>query len=185
MKIAAWIRSWFRQVARSGGEQSPPRPRPHAPHATERVFWLGGKPFVAVIDGTSLRDDYVMRLAGRAGLREVALRNGETAEAFANRLLNDLVDAEVRHAILGGLLIPRGEKPESWTPEMAEETAKHLQHLTDPAEKVTLNGLTASFLGDFYARELGSLVNSPIASGTAQGESAPAERQIAMESGAV
>ncbi len=190
--ILNWIRRIFSrpvQVAHRGGEQSPPRPGrafPAAPLRSDQVFWLGGKPYVALIEGTSERDDYVMRLAGKAGLREVSMRRGETPEAFAQRLLYDLVDAEVRHDILGGLLIPRGEKPENWSPSLAENTAKHFRMLTSEEDKSTLNGLTAGFLGDFFERGLSSLLNSPTASeGTAQVRDAQMEETTALGSGAV
>lgn len=187
MRILDWIDRWFGLGAHRGGEKSPPRPRRDSTPASTRpaqTFWFGGKPFVVITEGTAERDHYVTRLAGRAGLREVEIGKGELPEDFAQRLLYELVDSGVIFDVLGGLLIPRHIDPWAWTPQLASDTADYFRHLHSPEDKAALNVHILSFLEDFFARGMGSLVSSPTASGATQANNAPSTERIVTESGA-
>lgn len=142
----------------------------------DRTFLFRGKPFVTITEGTAERDDYVSRLEGRAGLRLAKQLPGESPEDFAQRLLFQLIDADVRFEILGGLLVPKGTADEAWTPEMAAETAGFLRGASQVEDKAAINTQTLALLADFIARGIDWSGTTPIASDPlAPADARPAE----------
>ena len=142
-----------------------------------------GKPFVTITEGTAERDDYVSRLEGQAELRDAKQLPGEKPEDFAQRLLFQLIDADVRFELLGGLLIPKGMADEACTPELAAETAGFLRGASLVEDKAAINTQTLALLADFIARGIDWSGTTPIASDpVAPGNARPAE-MVAMANG--
>ena len=112
---------------------------------------LGGREFRPLTVSTIEHDLWVMGQVRRAGLDRITMGGDETADDFARRLLDVILQSRQIFALLGGLLVPAEVPDLEWTPETAEATGAFLRTVTDPAEKQVLitevAGLTASFFG--------------------------------------
>ena len=141
--------------------------------ATTGKHILGGRTFLTVKESTVEQDFRFIALVKRARLDEVTFETGESPEAFARRLLEAAVESEAMLELLGCLLVPeeeaqRGRDPgESWTLEMAEETARFLGGLRKPEDKAKIHGLVLSLLIPFVESGIVPLRTSMTSSGGA------------------
>ena len=130
---------------------------------------LGGREFVPVLTSTIEHDYWLMTKIRATGLNEIAKGADETPEEFMLRLLHEVIDSGVAFELLGGLLLPMpSAAPESWTPELAIETAEFIKHLTAPADKATVQAQMISLLVGFFENGLSSLTISPRSSADAE-----------------
>lgn len=125
-----------------------------------KTITLGGREFRPVVDATIEHDYWLMGHIRRAGIDRVVIEEGEPPDEFALRLMRELVNSGATFTILGGAIMPADKAVHEWTPEMATATAEFLKRLTDPKDKQTLNGCTASLLAGFFSSGLASLETS-------------------------
>src|SRR6185503_12091079 len=97
------------------------------------------------------------------------MQQGETPEAYMNRLLDGVLSSDRALLLLGGLLLPATAKPEDWTADMAHATAQHLGSIIEPGEKSKLYAEVASALLGFFSNGIGSWVASAVSSAAAAG----------------
>ena len=121
---------------------------------------LGGRGFDPIGESTVEHDLHFLGLIRRAGLDDLKLEPGEVPAEFAMRILGSLLQSGSACDMLGCLLIPEGATSEAWTPQMAEETTRHIAGLTDPGDKQKVHALVVSVLIDFFESGLASWVNS-------------------------
>jgi len=119
---------------------------------------LGGREYVRAGPTTVRLDLFVMQHARHAGLGPIC--EGETPEAYMERLLSSCLSSGRALLLLGALLWPAGTKPEQWDEDLAYATAGHLGGLEDPVEKAKVYEQVANLLLDFFAEGLGSWVAS-------------------------
>lgn len=164
MNLFRWFTALFgRKGPGAGGTAPPPAARGELREAP-RTYVFGGKEFRQILEGTSERDHYVVRLSGKAGLREIVMHQGETPDGFAMRLLYDLIDADVVHEVLAGLIVPSEIKDFEWSYAVAAETATHLRRCYKSDGKDQINSLILLYLQDFLTRGMGFVVSSRTAS---------------------
>jgi len=166
VNLFEWLGNLFQPKKRDSGA-SAPGPAPARGRDADRALRIGGKRFRVVQDGTAERDHFVIQYAGKVGLREVAMLEAEDPEAFAHRLLYQLVDAGVVFELLGGILIPDELEDSEWTLELARSTAAHLRRCHLPEDKATINAAIGCLIQDFFVRGVSSLVSSRTVSGRA------------------
>lgn len=140
---------------------------------------LGGRAFRSIGESTIQHDYTFMGMVREAGLDRPTLEPGETPQDFAARLLGEILSSGRAFDLLGVLLIPEGMEDTDWTPELGEETAAHLAHLTEPDDKAKVNGLVLSTLIDFFQTGLASYLSliqsSPAGGGTSPNQETETE----------
>lgn len=144
---------------------------------------LGGRRFSVIGESTVEHDLTFMGLLRKAGLDMPTLREGELPKDFATRLLGDLLGSGKACELLGCLLIPEGVESEDWTPELGQETAEHIGHLTSAADKQKVNQLILSALVDFFESGLASLAATRASSYAEGAKAGPSPEQAAMAAG--
>ena len=120
---------------------------------SERIH-LGGQEFVPIGESTVEHDNMFWRLQEKSGLRLVVLEPHEDAEAFARRLLQQLMGNEAFFELLGCLIVPANKTSLDWTPEMMRETAELVKKLHAPEDKARVHSLALSVVIDFFAEGL-------------------------------
>ena len=128
------------------------------------VIILGGLPYRAIKNTTLQNDYYVMQQLQRSGIANITPDQGETAEAYAMRLMAAIVENGIPLKLLGGLIIPEEISDSGWTPEQAETTASLLAQLTDKADKNRVQALIIEVVKDFFREGLRFLKPFPPAS---------------------
>lgn len=120
----------------------------------ERVT-LGGNEFeLADLNAiTFAQHQWLMPIAALIGVHNVWPDEKETDEQYGLRLQRVVAVSGKSVELLAGYLIPPGGR---WTREFAQETAAHLQSITDLDEQLTLMKLAARVTPDFFARALAS-----------------------------
>ena len=176
MHLPQWIRGLFRP---SGLRRSTPRndvPRILKLGRPGERLSLGGRTFHAVPAGRGplVQDLELLRHLERAGLDRLALDPGETAPAYAERLLHTLIASPHVLALLGCLITPEGVAPEDWTPKTGQETADFLGRLSDEEDKAEVRRLLVSVLIPFLERASASWLASRSGSEAAAAEAAAA-----------
>jgi hypothetical protein len=127
---------------------------------------IGGRTFLPLRESTVEQDFRFLALIKRARVDEVVLQPGESAEAFARRLLEATIESGVILDLLGCLLVPEDIAPrdrdpgEVWTSEVGRETARFLGLLRDPKDKAEVRGLVLSLLVSFFESGIVSLSTS-------------------------
>lgn len=129
-----------------------------------RRITLGGRAFVSVGESTLAHDIRFVELVAKAGLSAFSLRDGEPAEDFARRLMDQLMATGRALDLLACLMVPEPEEGtapgSTWTLDLAAETARFLGALTDPGDKGQIHALLAELLRDFFESGLVSLTSS-------------------------
>lgn len=136
---------------------------------------FSGRDYVSFARGTAEHQLHTMALIRECGLRDLKLQDGEAPDAFATRLLDQLIGARLVFELLACWLVPadwrerieplvrEGYEPTpglAWTPEFAQETAGVFRRLTDEREIADLHVLILELLIDFFARGTSSLWSS-------------------------
>lgn len=129
-----------------------------------QVIELAGRRFRVITGSTVEHDHWYMRHVRAAGLDSVAMLEGETAEAFAYRVMGAVIDSGRVSVLLAGLLVPADAPGGQWSPAIAAATAEFISQLTDPESKNRVHGLTAGLVADFFAAGLTSSAASPLSS---------------------
>ena len=127
---------------------------PAAP-AEERLH-IGGAVWRVVTNSTLEHDFCALRAAHAIAAEREGLLPGETAEAFAERLLYLVIDSGRVFELLGCMLLPEAVPDEQWTPAEAARTVTFLSALRDPQDKAAVQSLVASLLIGFFVDGLRS-----------------------------
>jgi hypothetical protein len=138
------------------------------------VIKLGDRRFRSVGVTSIAQDLHVWRCARAAGIKELEIGRGESPDEFAKRITDGLLETDLAFEMLGGLLVPDGEPEESWTPEMAADTAAYLRTIRDERSKAVFRMLVVSVILGFLERGLVSLIASRASS--MKGETALRDR---------
>lgn len=124
------------------------------------VVVLGGKPYAVFRQSTLRHDMHVMRLAHAAGLHVLRPSQDEEASAYAFRLYNALVDADMLIRMVAALLVPEGRSPQEWNEAMAAQTADHLGNVMDEEEKLEIHRQALAIVLPFFLKGTGYLRSS-------------------------
>lgn len=122
---------------------------------------IEGKRFVTLQNGTFAHDIWLTRKIREAGLANIKIEDGETEDAFIDRIAKAAYESGEALQMLGGLLIPAGTDPRQWTPQMAQQLAEFFGNVTDPQSKQVLRTQIASALFYFFLSALASSKTSP------------------------
>lgn len=131
----------------------------------QQVIKLGGREFAPVSVCTIEHDYWLMSKIRVAGLDQMAKGEGESAEEFVSRMLQEVILSGAAFDLLGGLLLPLPLAPEEWTPKHAVETGEFIKRLSAPVDKATVQSSMVSLLIGFFEQGLSSLTISPNSSG--------------------
>jgi len=118
---------------------------------------IGGILYRKLRESTLEQDAAILKILDEQDLRVLQMADGEKAEAFALRIITDLILSGKAFPILGCFLVPDGVK---WTQEVAKETAERLREITDPEDKNKIRNALVPFLHDFFCAGLISVVIS-------------------------
>jgi hypothetical protein len=121
---------------------------------------LGGRPFLSITDSTVEHDLHFHGLAGRAGL-QFDMGEGESPEAFGERILNATIQSGTMLELLGCLIVPEEIGSDGWTPAEAQKTAAYIGQLRGAGDKASIRSLILSLLTDFFQCGLASIWTSP------------------------
>jgi hypothetical protein len=102
-----------------------------------------------------------MRHVRAAGLDTIAMSEGESADAFAYRVMGAVIESGRVSLLLAGMLVPTDAPRAEWSPAIADATAEFISQLTDTESKNRVHGLTAALIADFFAAGLTSFAASP------------------------
>jgi hypothetical protein len=129
-------------------------------------YVLGGRAFVPIGGSTVEHDFRFDALCEQAGLNDFHMLEGEEAGAYADRLLRKVLEKEQVLHLLSCLIVPEpvdaGDKEpgESWTPDLARESAHFLGSLRSPEDKAQVRSLVLSLLIAFFPFGMRSLRTS-------------------------
>jgi hypothetical protein len=129
-----------------------------------QVYTLGGRRFRALEESTVEHDQWYMRNVRAAGLDVVELREGESPEDFAHRLLGIALDSGRVNLLIAGMIVPTDAPGGRWSPALAAATAEFIGRLSVPEDKRQVYGLLASLLASFFGAGLISSVASQLSS---------------------
>jgi hypothetical protein len=130
---------------------------------------IEGRKFESVQNGSFRYDIWMMNKIRESGLA-LQLIDGETQEAFMERIATKAYESGAGLDLLGGLFVPVGTNLKDWTPKLAASTAEFFGAVTDPDAKQLLRTQMASALFYFFVTALASSTTSPKSSPQTTGE---------------
>lgn len=136
-------------------------------------FTLGGRTYVPVVRSTLEHDLHVMGTLRAAGIDELPLAPGETAEEYAVRMVGMLLAGGRGLDLIAAMIRPEEGRDEDWTLAGAAAVRAHLAGLTDEADKQQAQGLLVSVLVPFLESGLVSLKRSVTSSRSVRAGLAP------------
>lgn len=116
---------------------------------------------------TLRRDIYIMSRVRRAKLDSLPMNEGESAEAYAHRLLDYLMGYDEVLDLLGSMLVPEETDEKDWSPELAKKIGGTLGALVDEEGKAAVRMILISVLVPFLSSGLASLTITASSSGPA------------------
>lgn len=125
------------------------------------VIKVGDKMFTHVDCTTMLQDVYFWKRAKRAGLRNLSMQDGESADDFAVRIAEALVESEDMFELIAATVVPADPPGQTWTPLIAKETARYFAGLTSSEAKAGLQAVMVGLVIGFFERGLTSVWTSP------------------------
>lgn len=129
---------------------------------------LGGRRWRILQNGPLEHAIWMDRQVLQANLRGLRQQAGEAPEAFANRILDQIIISGTVFHLLSGMLLPEEVKDVDWTPALAEQTSGFLRRLTDERDKMAIRSLLVSLVLVFFVHGLRFSAVSGIASTEAQ-----------------
>lgn len=120
----------------------------------QQVYEIGGRKFHAMLVTTVEHDFWLMKHIHEAGLDDVRIANDEKPDAFAVRLLHEVVFSGKAFNLLGGTLIPSNMRDEDWTPQVGEQTAEFFRTLTTADDKQRIQSAVVQLLISFFIQGL-------------------------------
>lgn len=107
--------------------------------------------------GTIEHELYTEGVLSRHGLDKVEIEKGETSDAFARRLLEEVIRDGRIFPVLACFMTFEGQ---SWSPKGAPEVEAFLRDVRAPEGKALIRASVVSLLIGFFSRGLASLVIS-------------------------
>lgn len=137
---------------------------------------LGGVDYEVIVDGTLEHDNWVRKVALRAGILGMTPAAGESDQQFAERLCEVALQSGDQIRLVAALLLPAGQKTTDWRESTAEEIAGRLAQLTDPDDKRLFFAQLGTILAGFFQSGAASSTASPNSSQTKTGSETAPER---------
>lgn len=127
---------------------------------------LDGRTFRPAFQTTFEQDFYLMDRVATAGLDKMVdgLKPDADLEEFSRDLLLKAYRSGKLFEILAGVMIEE-DSPLGWMVEEAEANAEFFRNLSDPDDKVALQGVLVGVILGFFVNADGSLTTSPKPSG--------------------
>jgi len=135
---------------------------------------VGGRKLRQVLTSTVRHDLHLMNQIRKSGISEIIKHAEESAEEFANRLLNQLIQSQALIPVLASCFIDAERTDLDWSPESSEQLAQFLEGLTDKEDKSTVFAFAVRLVMDFFEQGVVSLRTSLSSSGQ-QGRDDPAQ----------
>lgn len=123
---------------------------------------IGGKAF-RVVDmerRTVLHDGHLMALMIRVGIDKMAPIDGEDAEAFAFRVLQQILERNAATELAAAFLLPEGGSEKDWSPALAADIRAHIEDCNTDEDRSTVYRISAEQVLGFFRLRLLSLVTS-------------------------
>jgi hypothetical protein len=118
---------------------------------------IGGTTYNELTETTMEQDAAILREVRAVGVESFEPSEGESAEAFLERILLALIEGGQAARLLGCFLVPEGRE---WTRELAAETGDIFRRVTDPNDKATLRAILMPMLNIFFIVGLASAATS-------------------------
>lgn len=130
-----------------------------------KILTVAGRRFKPPGVLTLRRDIFIMSRVRRAKLDSLPMNEGESAEAYAHRLLDYLMGYDEVMDLLGAMLVPENVDEKDWTPKLAAQIAETLGSLVDDEGKAAVRMVLISVLVPFLSSGLASLTITASSSG--------------------
>jgi hypothetical protein len=113
-------------------------------------FELNGRKLRETRTSTIRHDLWLMGHMRAAGVTEVTINDGETPEAFAERLFVELTNSDRMLLIIAGCFVEEGMSDDKWTPEFAEQLAVEFGNIADAETKQKLYSMMVKLTMGFF-----------------------------------
>ena len=144
-------------------------------------FELNGRKLRETRTSTIRHDLWLMGHMRAAGVTEVTITEGESPEAFAERLFVELSNSDRMLLILAGCFVEADKPDSSWTPELAEQLAKEFGEIEDIATKQHLYQMMVRLVMGFFTGGLVRLRRSQRSSNPSPTSDVPGEPKPTQE----
>lgn len=129
-----------------------------------QTITIGGKTFDVVQEGSIRFELHVEATLRRYGLQRIEIQKGESPDAFATRLFDEIISTGACLEIVSLFLTPSGVP---WSVPQVAKTAEFLADLTDPVDKAKVRDLVVQAFMGFFKSGLALLVISRTSLGRA------------------
>lgn len=109
---------------------------------------------------TVRHDGHLMALMIRIGIDKMVPVQGEEAEAFAFRVLQQILERNAATDLAAAFLLPEGLSESAWSPELAAEIRTHIESCNTEEDRSTVYRISAEQVLGFFRLRLLSLVTS-------------------------
>lgn len=121
---------------------------------------LGGRKLRQIVRSTVKHDLWLMDKIRRSGMREITMMVGESAEDFASRLLDTLIQSNSVTPLIAGCFMDEDMDDLKWSPESAMELAKFIDELDSEQDKSKVFEIVVSLVTSFLETGVVSLMTS-------------------------
>ena len=122
----------------------------------QTIFKIEGREFRPMKTGSFSHDIWLMQRVRAAGLGDIQIADGESENAFMERIAAQAWESGLMLELLGGSLLEVGKDPKEWTPAMALANAEFFGNVTDEDSKNTLRAQVGGILFYFFTTALSS-----------------------------
>lgn len=121
---------------------------------------LGGREVRQVLRSTVRHDMWLMDKIQRSGIKEIHMLASESAEEYAQRLLETLIRSGSVTPLVAGCFIDEKMDDLQWSPEFAKELETYIDGLYEPEDKKKVFELVVNLVGSFFETGVVSLKTS-------------------------
>ena len=116
---------------------------------------IGGTTYRQLSETTIEQDHAIMKVVRGMGVEELAMRDGESPEQFAERVFDELMQDGRAFTLLGCFLVPVGGE---WSRDNIAVTAQAMRSATSAEDKAKIRSMVFTLLVGFLAGGLTSVV---------------------------